>query len=109
MFLKEADMGINDGVDTKIISHLEEQLKFQTEVAAMMILTVVAWAVNAFNLSNGRRNSLTELVSPKRVSSVGVNVILGLYRAMSRHYSNGSRSIHLFVLAIKGNWVCHFN
>jgi len=65
VFLKEADMGINDGVDMKIISHLEEKLKFQTEVAAMTILTVVAWAVNAFNLSNGRTNSLTELVPQK--------------------------------------------
>ena len=65
VFLKEADMGINDGVDMKIISHLEEQFKFQTEVAAMTILTVVAWAVNAFNLSNGRTNSLTELVPQK--------------------------------------------
>jgi len=42
VFFKETDMG-NDGVDMKIISHLEEHLKFQTEVAAMMILTVVAW------------------------------------------------------------------
>jgi len=67
VFLKEADMGINDVVDMKIISHIEEQLKFQTEVAAMMILTVVAWAVNAFNLSNGRTNSLTKLVPRKKV------------------------------------------
>ena len=65
MFLKEADMGINDGVDMKIISHLEEQLKFQTEVAALTILTIIAWAVNAFNLSNGRTNNLKELVSQK--------------------------------------------
>jgi len=56
VFMKEADMGINDGVDIKIISHLEEQLKF---------LTVVVWAVNAFNLSNGRTNSLTKLVPQK--------------------------------------------
>jgi len=28
VFMKEADMDINDGVDMKIISHLEEQLKF---------------------------------------------------------------------------------
>jgi len=65
VFLKEVDMGINNGVDMKIISHLEEQLKFQTEVDAMTILTVVAWAVNAFNLSNWRKNSLTELVPQK--------------------------------------------
>ena len=65
MFLKEVDMGINDSVDMKIILHLEKQLKFQTEVAAMTILTVVAWAVNAFNLSNGRTNNLTELVPQK--------------------------------------------
>jgi len=63
VFMKEADMSINDGVDMKIISHLE--LKFQTEVVAMTILTVVAWIVNAFNLSNGKTNSLTELVPQK--------------------------------------------
>jgi len=66
VFLKDADIGINDGVDMKIISHLEEQLNFQTEVAAMTILTVVAWIVNAFNMSNGRTNSLTELLPPKK-------------------------------------------
>jgi len=58
-------MGINDGVDMKIISHLEEQLKFQTEVVEMTILTIVAWAVNALNLSNGRTNSMTKLVPQK--------------------------------------------
>jgi len=35
VFLKEGDMSINDDVDMKIILPLEEQLKFQTEVAAM--------------------------------------------------------------------------
>jgi len=34
-------MGINDGVNMKIISYLEEQLKFQTEVVTMTIRTVV--------------------------------------------------------------------
>jgi len=65
VFLKEVDMGINDGVDMKIISHPEEQLKFQTEVVAVTILTVVVWTVNAFNLSSRRTDSLTELVPQK--------------------------------------------
>jgi len=34
-------------------------------MAAMTILTVIAWAVKAFNLSNGRTNSLIDLVPQK--------------------------------------------